>query len=55
MKISKRKFIIKQTNSGYNIFLRNAPDHPLDRNGFPSRTAAEKRLNEYIRNVNKTL
>lgn len=55
MKISKRKFIIKQTENGYNIFLRNAPDHPLDRNGFPNKSAAKKRLNEYIRNVNETL
>ena len=55
MKISKRKFIIKQTGNGYNIFLRSAPDHPLDRNGFPTMAAAEKRLQEYIRNANKTI
>ena len=55
MKISKRKFLIKKAGEGFNIFLRSAPDHPLDRNGFPDKSAAEKRLNEYIRKVNATL
>lgn len=56
MKIRKSKFvIIKMDNDRYTIALRNSPDHPLDRNGFPSKNAAEARLNEYIRNVNKTL
>ena len=54
MKISKRKFLIKETGTGFNIFLRNAPDHPLDRNEFPDKNAAEKRLNEYIRKANAT-
>lgn len=54
--ISKREFVIVKTNDGtYNIALRNSPDHPLDRNGFPDKNAAEKRLNEYIRKVNATL
>ena len=56
MKISKRKFvIIKMSDDRYTIALRNAPDHPLDRNGFPTKRAARKRLNEYIRKVNATL
>lgn len=56
MKISKRKFqIIKTSDGRYNIALRKSPDHPLDRNGFPDRSAAEKRLNEYIKNVNAAL
>lgn len=56
MKISKRKFvIIKTEDDRYTIALRNSPDHPLDRNGFPTKSAAEKRLNEYIRKVNETL
>lgn len=56
MKTSKRKFvIIKMSNDRYTIALRNAPDHPLDRNGFPSKSAAKKRLDEYIRKVNSTL
>lgn len=56
MKISKRKFAIVKTEDGrYTIALRKHPDHPLDRNGFPTKKAAKKRLNEYIRNVNKTL
>lgn len=56
MKISKRKFIIVKTSDNrYNIALRISSDHPLDRNGFPSKSAAEKRLNEYIKKVNKTL
>ena len=55
-KISKRKFIIIKTNDGrYNIAIRKYPDHPLDRNGFPTKNAAEARLNEYIRKVNATL
>lgn len=56
MKISKRKFIIvKMSDDRYTIALCKHPDHPLDRNGFPSKSAAEKRLNEYIKKVNKTL
>ena len=56
MKISKRKFIIvKMSDNRYTIALRKHPDHPLDRNGFPSKSSAEKRLNEYIKNVNETL
>ena len=53
MKISKRKFVIvKMTNDRYTIALRNSPEHPLDRNGFPTKKAARKRLNEYIKRVN---
>lgn len=56
MKISKRKFVIvKMNDDRYTIALRRSPDHPLDRNGFPTKRAAKKRLNEYIRKVNETL
>lgn len=56
MKVSKRKFlIVKTSDSRYNIALRISPEHPLDRNGFPTKRAAKKRLNEYIRKVNETL
>lgn len=56
MKIRKSKFvIIKLDNDRYTIALRKFPDHPLDRNGFPSKNAANARLNQYIRNVNKTI
>ena len=56
MKISKRKFvIIKISDDRYSIALRISPEHPLDRNGFPTKNAAKKRLNEYIRKVNETI
>jgi len=56
MKISKRKFVIVKMSDGrYTIAIRKFPDHPLDRNGFPNKKAAKKRLNEYIRKVNATL
>ena len=53
MKISKRKFTIKQIENGYGIFIRTMQERPLDR--FPTKKAARKRLNEYIRKVNATL
>lgn len=55
LKISKRKFIIKQIGNGYNIFLRSATEHPIDRNGFPTKAAAKKRLAEYIKKASKTI
>lgn len=56
MKISKRKFVIIKTEDGrYTIALRKYPEHPLDRNGFDTKKAAKKRLNEYIKKVNETL
>lgn len=55
MKISKRQFVIVKSSDGrYNIALRIAPDHPLDRNGFDTKESATKRLNEYIKKVNAT-
>lgn len=56
MKITKRKFVIVKTQDGrYTIAHRKHPDHPLDRNGFDTKRAARKRLNEYIKRVNETL
>lgn len=53
MKIRKSKFKIKKIESGYGIFLRSMQERPLDR--FPTKKAAQKRLNQYIRKVNATL
>lgn len=56
MKLTKRKFVIVKLDDGrYNIALRIAPTHPLDRNGFDTVHSAEKRLNEYIKKANKTI
>lgn len=52
MKISKRKFKIKKYGDGYTIYFCGAP---VDRNGFPTRKAARRRLNEYIKRVNQHL
>ena len=51
MKISKRIFNIKKTDDGYGIFLRSIPEHPVD--WYPTKKAAKKRLNEYIKKVRK--
>lgn len=51
MKISKRKFIIKQTDDGYGIFIRTMQESPVD--WYPTKKAAKKRLNEYIKKVRK--
>lgn len=50
MKIRKSKFKIKEVDGIFNIFFL---DHPLDRVGFPTKKAAKKRLNTYIKNVRK--
>ena len=56
MKLTKRKFVIVKLNDGrYNIALRIAPSHPLDKNGFDTEQSAMARLNEYIKNANKTI
>lgn len=49
--MKKRNFIIKQTEDGFGIFIRTMQERPLA--VFPTRGAATKRLNEYIKNVNK--
>ena len=49
--MKKRNFIIKATGTGYGIFIRNMQERPLA--VFPTREAATKRLNQYIKNVNK--
>jgi hypothetical protein len=51
MKIRKSKFRIKKIESGYGIFLRTMQERPIDR--YPTKRAAKKRLNEYIRKVNQ--
>lgn len=49
--MKKRNFIIKKTENGHGIFLRSMQGRPLA--VFPTKKAAAKRLNEYIKNVNK--
>lgn len=49
--MKKRYFIIKPTENGYGIFLRANQERPLA--VFPTRKAAAKRLNEYIKAVKK--
>ena len=50
--MKKRNFVIIKTEDGrYTIALRKYPEHPLDRNGFDTKSDARKRLNEYIKRV----
>lgn len=49
--MKKRDFVIKKTENGHGIFLRTMQERPLA--VLPTKKAAAKRLNEYIKNVNK--
>ena len=49
--MKKSQFTIKPTESGYGIFLKSMPDHPLQT--LPTKKSAQNRLNQYIKNVNK--
>ena len=47
--MNKRQFTIKPIECGYGIFLRATPERPLQK--FPNKKSAQKRLNQYIKNV----
>lgn len=48
--MKRHNFVIKKTADGkYAIALRIAPEHPLAR--FDTKRAAQKRLNQYLKNV----
>lgn len=49
--MKKRYFIIKPAGNGYGIFLRTMQERPLA--VLPTKEAAAKRLNEYIKAVKK--
>lgn len=47
--MKKHQFIIKAIENGYGIFLRIMQDRPLAT--FPTKEAANRRLNNYLKNV----